>query len=260
MALIATAYTAPSLHWYTKDGEPRHDATLREARKENLFPSVTSILNELASPELENWKKEQLILACSTLPRQEGEDTGAFLARVIRDSESYTRSAADLGTAAHDWLDRAIQTGEWEVPPELEKIGESLRAAKKWIDENLDLSAGFWVEDSMVSGMGYAGRVDFQGFLKNGRPVIIDWKTQNVTPKKGKASFYDKYLWQLTGYCEGKTEDFELVSVVIGSNPDCQGVWSKVWELDEKMDGWDIFRACLRIWQLKRGYKPQKGE
>ena len=68
-------------HWYFQDGRPCHqvqaksgnglrDATLRDARTLGLYPSVTSILNIIAKPQLEAWKQEQGIIAALTLPRQ----------------------------------------------------------------------------------------------------------------------------------------------------------------------------------------------
>ena len=63
---------ANSGHWYSKDGSPRYTiegktgvraTTLRDARKHDLVPSVTTILNLLAKPGLDNWKQEQVLLS-----------------------------------------------------------------------------------------------------------------------------------------------------------------------------------------------------
>ena len=58
--IIATAQTESS-HYYLPDGTPVH-GDLRQARKANALPSVTTILSVLAKPGLDNWKQETAIL------------------------------------------------------------------------------------------------------------------------------------------------------------------------------------------------------
>ena len=71
MPLLVTPES--SSHWYDAAGNPRYDATLRTARKENLYPSVTSILSVVSKPGLDAWKMEQVALAALTLPRHPNE-------------------------------------------------------------------------------------------------------------------------------------------------------------------------------------------
>ena len=61
-----------SNHWYTRDGVPRYtvigkngkerNTTLRDARTENLVPSVTTVLNVMAKPALIPWLQEPVLL------------------------------------------------------------------------------------------------------------------------------------------------------------------------------------------------------
>ena len=102
---------AESGHWYTKEGQPAYTVigangkeratTLRDARKENLVPSVTTILKVANNPVLNQWIQKQVLLAALTLPRLEGENDESFIARVMEDSKQQGRDAADLGTAIH---------------------------------------------------------------------------------------------------------------------------------------------------------------
>ena len=72
-----------SNHWYTRDGVPRYtvvgangkerNTTLRDARKEGLIPSVTTVLNVAAKPALNQWLQRQVLLAALTLPRRPDE-------------------------------------------------------------------------------------------------------------------------------------------------------------------------------------------
>ncbi len=75
--------TSESGHWYTIDGKPKYtivgkngkerNTTLRDARKLNLVPSVTTILDVAAKPGLVNWQVNQGIQAALTLPRKVDE-------------------------------------------------------------------------------------------------------------------------------------------------------------------------------------------
>ena len=92
-------------HWYEKNGKPKYtivgangkerDTTLRDARKLNLFPSTTTVLNELSAPGLERWKIDQAMQAVLTLPRNAGESLDEFKRRALIDSGEQARKARE---------------------------------------------------------------------------------------------------------------------------------------------------------------------
>ena len=100
-----------SNHWYTRDGIPRYtvigkngkerNTTLRDARTENLVPSVTTILNVMAKPALMQWLQKQVLMAALTLPRRDSEPEDDYIARIMDDSKEQGRAAADAGTHIH---------------------------------------------------------------------------------------------------------------------------------------------------------------
>ena len=108
-------------HWYTRNGEPMYtvkanngqqrNTTLRDARKLDLIPSVTTILNVAAKPGLEAWKQQQILLAALTLPRAENESIDAYAERVIQDSKQQAQDARDLGTDIHAKVQNAFEGG-----------------------------------------------------------------------------------------------------------------------------------------------------
>ena len=87
------ARSAESVHWYRQDGAPQYTVkakdgsdrptTLRDARKMDLVPSVTTILKVAAKPGLEQWKLEQMLLSALTLPRAQDEQEKAYIARIV---------------------------------------------------------------------------------------------------------------------------------------------------------------------------------
>ena len=51
------------------------------------------------APQLERWKRNQVLLAALTLPRQPDEQETAWLARVESDWQEQGKKAAERGTA-----------------------------------------------------------------------------------------------------------------------------------------------------------------
>src|SRR5688500_8209761 len=97
------AHAAESLHWYTREGETAYEVVgangvtrstnLRDARKLNLVPSVTTIIKSASAPGLERWKLDQMMHAALTLPRMDGEPEGAWIDRVWNDSRETGKKA-----------------------------------------------------------------------------------------------------------------------------------------------------------------------
>jgi hypothetical protein len=238
-----------SEHWYSQDGTSRHDADLRVARKEKLFPSVTSILQVKSKPALDAWKRQEAILASLTLPRLPGESEQDFAKRVIVDMDATSSSAAKIGTAIHDYAER-ITNGELIKAPD--GYHEVCALLKEWIIDSLGEGVS---EESMVSTeYGYAGRKDFSGMIQ-GKYGILDFKSQNVKPGT-KPIFYPEHCYQLAAYAEGK--DMSLVNVIISTNPLNPIIAVKEWSQEEAEKGWSIFKHLLAVWQLERGYDPRQ--
>jgi hypothetical protein len=94
-------------HWYDFAGEARHTilsakgepraTTLRDARKFNWLPSVTTVMKVLAAPELDRWKQQQVLMASLTLPRNPSENDEVYCARIMEDAFKQVEDAADLG-------------------------------------------------------------------------------------------------------------------------------------------------------------------
>jgi len=240
----------PSAHWYNPEtGASAHDADLRRARKERLFPSVTSVLQIKSKPGLDAWKRQEAILSALTLPRLAGESDQDFAARVAVDMDATGSKAAAIGTAIHAFAE-GLTNGQ-EIPPPAghETVCALLRC---WVAENLGEGQ---TEETMVSQeYGYAGRKDFSGMI-GGKYGILDFKSQNVKPGK-KPVFYPEHCYQLAAYSEGRP--MELVNLIISTNAENPIIAEKRWTAEESENGWSIFRHCLEIWQLERNYDPRK--
>jgi hypothetical protein len=245
-------------HWYTAEGESAHtvlgkngnfrNTTVADARKMLLYPSVTSILSILDKPQLTNWKIEQAIMACLTLPKEENETLEDYAKRVVKDSKESTGKAAEHGTKMHTEMEnillgRAV-SGDETLAPYIETF-------KKWSDANIEKT--YWCEKGLV-GAGYAGRCDAYVKLRNVGDAIIDLKNRKVNPKYDP--FYDTDCAQLWAYrSASENPKCACVSVVLASN-DPTKLMTKVWDEDELYQAGIAFCAMQKVWSWVKQYTP----
>lgn len=243
-----------SQHWYAKDGTPMYTVpakngqpratTLRDAKKMGLLPSVTTIMKAAASPGLEAWKLNQMMLAALTLPRFEGETEENFIARIQADSKEQARQAAERGTAVHAAIERFFD-GQIEADslPYLEavyrKIEESF-GILKWS-----------VEKSFASGE-FAGKVDLHS--TDGDGVVIDFKTKEFTSESlEKVAGFDENVMQLAAYRMGLAIPNARCANVFVSVVEPGLVVVREWNQEELVRGWKMFDALKTYWYARSG-------
>lgn len=247
-------HASESQHWYKPDGSPCYQvesakgglrpATLRDARKLNLFPSVTTILKCADKPGLNRWMQEQVLHAALTLPRIEGESESALLARIWEDSRAQSKAAADRGTAIHASLQGHY---EGEQPPQ--EHWEYVKATAQTIEERYGKQE--WVaEKSFAHEMGFAGKVDLHCKI-----AVIDFKTKEF-PADDLPKTWDEHAMQLAAYRTGLLipDAVGAIAYVSTSTPGLVHLSELTGKEMEK--GWDCFKALLKYWQAKNDYVP----
>jgi hypothetical protein len=242
-----------SNHWYTRDGVPMYTVeavkggqratTLRDARKLNLVPSVTTILNVAAKPGLTQWLQKQVLLAALTLPRMKDEPEDEFIARIIDDSKEQGRAAADAGTEIH----ASIQ-GFYEGGP-VNRHQEHITGCAKVISETFGLH-GWIAERAFGHELGFGGKVD----LHSPQGVVIDIKTKEFTDP-AKVDAYDEHLMQLAAYRVGLgMPEARCANVFVSRS--VPGLTRVVeWSQEDLERGWKMFAALLNFWQLKNQHQ-----
>jgi hypothetical protein len=116
-------------HWYDKAGNPAYTmigrngqerpTTLRDAKKNGLLPSVTTILKLIDKPGLNSWKFDQGVMSALTATRIEGESDKDFLARIKKDAQEQGRKAAERGTNIHAIVQKGFEDAlGQEITPE----------------------------------------------------------------------------------------------------------------------------------------------
>ena len=254
-----------SAHWYAADGTPQHwrdnkskpgekrRTTKRDARKENLYPSVTTVLDVIRKPQLEAWKVEQGILAALTLPREDGEPLDVFARRVAYDAKETSSKAAEFGTRVHkaieDWVSTNFEAPDNDIVPILGKYMD-------WHDKNI--GAVECVEKRFCNTKdGYAGCIDMIAEYQD-RWCVIDFKTQGAKIGKPMVA-WDGYGEQLEAYRRGlcRDDDMGIINVMLSTNPD--DVRIEVIDHTENRDRlWETFQAACTIWRNLNKFDPRE--
>ena len=252
--------------FYSEDGVCYNDLGLAKARELLLYPSVTYVLNLLATPyPLQRYKEQRLVLAAAT-ERHDGADDDQFVEQVLKTYDYERREAADRGKAVHSGIQHMMQRAD---DTESESVNEQLAG---WMHDHLGHG-----ENEIVlvdTGIGTAGTADYVGpyVSKNDTyhdTALVDFKTQGVKFRKDgrrSPSYYPEWAYQLGGYAEmWRRSHVEAptawVSVVINTNEDhpdwsedAPGIWVKEWKRDEIIHGWLVFQAVVAAWYLLKQF------
>ena len=253
--LSANKFKSESGHWYTQEGEPMYtivgangkerNTTLRDARKEQLVPSVTTILSMIAKPQLENWKINQALNSALTLEKDSLETIEEFAYRCKQDSKRIGQEAAEKGTKIHAMIERGFLG---------EGTSKTYEIIKAWLEDNFPNEE--WIaEDSFCADLGYGGKIDL--YSKSG--IFVDFKTKdNLEGKDPSKLVYDEHGMQLSAYAQGcGFEDVERVSIFV-DREDTELIACHIWDKESQTKHTEIFNSILSYWKLVKNYEPKK--
>jgi hypothetical protein len=257
------AHIAESQHWYKRDGTPAYTvksrdgtdrpATLRDARKLGLVPSVTEIIKSCHKPGLERWKLDQMLHSALTLPRGSEEPEEAWISRVWTDSQETARKAAERGTAIH----AAIQGSYEGKHPGFEYLQHTLAADNEltsWLQKPSGLEVA--AESSFAHPLGFGGKVDLEG---SPPPFIVDFKTKEFG-HDAELRTWDEHAMQLSAYRVGRNMPTAKCAIVYVS-VSYPGL-ARLIEIPEKdlQRGWAMFQGLLSYWKAKSSFDPSWSE
>jgi len=248
-----------SEHWYAPpDGRPvytvigangkERPTTIRDARKLGLVPSVSGIIQCAASPELEYWKQNQVMLATITLPKHPDETEEFWIKRIWIDSREHARKAAARGTAIHAAVERFFCTGAGD-----NQYWEHVDGAITTLNDGLVDIDTLTAEQSFCHPLGFGGKCDLHS-----ADTVIDMKTKEFD-EAGAASLkiYDNHAMQLSAYREGlKLPQARCAILYISVT--VPGLAKLIW-IDSKdlLRGWSMFQALLQYWKSKNKFFPE---
>jgi hypothetical protein len=239
-------------HWYAKDGTPAYtvtakngeqrSTTLRDAKKMGLLPSVTTIMKAAASPGLEAWKLNQMMLAALTLPRADGESEESFIKRIQADSKDQARKAAERGTQVHtaieQFFDGQINANDL---PYLEPVYKAV---------NDTFGNLMWAVEKSFATDTFAGKIDLHSM--DGEGVVVDFKTKEFTSDTlDKVAGFDEQCMQLSAYRTGLKKPNARCANIFVSVTEPGLVVVKEWTQEELARGWSMFDALKTFYYAK---------
>lgn len=272
-------------HWYNQHGEADYGGDIRRARKLNLLPSPSGILGILDKPQLNNWKVEMALTSAFSLPREVGEADDVFIARVKEDMYKPGEVARDLGSELHEMAEWYLTGRERQVVAKL-AADETLGDLWVYVEEWIRTRSGYRPCRNPVDGYeglservvvnlaeGYGGRADRIATLEDGRTVVVDdFKTTFIKAKYAYTSkgvlkdppfkAWDDWPRQLAAYLEawklmllegpgiGPDLRFRIRSVVISTNPEIPGCWTKDWTEEETAQALEVFRSVHAAYRV----------
>ena len=241
-------YVNNTAHWYRPDGTPAYEATLREARKETLYPSVTTVLKMMAKPELDAWKQRELLSVAVTTPRKP-EQTDDEYARTIVDLYGEKQGVAmKRGSAIHDEIEGYITCKRMtDISPQAKMAIDLLHEHKLFAPQCEQSYA------TIVKDRGYGGKVDLAGMIDT-RYAIVDYKTQTIkVDKKGipKPTIYEEMGIQLSAYRKFFDGERDCYNLIIGTN--MPYVHLHKWEEEDLDNCAEMFYDCLDLFYRVKG-------
>jgi hypothetical protein len=249
---MIAARPSESNHWYAKDGTPAYtvtakngeqrSTTLRDAKKMGLLPSVTTIMKAAASPGLEAWKLNQMMLAALTLPRADGESEESFIKRIQADSKDQARKAAERGTQVHtaieQFFDGQINANDL---PYLEPVYKAV---------NDTFGNLMWAVEKSFATDTFAGKIDLHSM--DGEGVVVDFKTKEFTSDTlDKVAGFDEQCMQLSAYRTGLKKPNARCANIFVSVTEPGLVVVKEWTQEELVRGWAMFDALKTFYYAK---------
>jgi len=252
-----------SQHWYDRDGNavfevPKakgggmRSTTIADARKLNLYPSVTTVLSVLAKPSLDDWKLQQVAERAYSNPPQDNEEPSSYSRRIIDGAFEQVSDAADLGTRIHAAIEAHFK-GE-PVEDEMQVyvrpvVGALERTGIKLLQHELRL---------VNTVDGYAGTTDAVMVL-NGKQGILDFKSRKTKPGH-LCEPWETEPMQIAAYCMAK---FSMIQYgCCGANVYISTTEPGRVEIVSYDDitlnkAWGAFKSALYLWQYLKKYRPQ---
>jgi hypothetical protein len=249
------ARAAESLHWYGRDGSPQYTVTakngnprattLADARKRSMVPSVTTIIKSAASPGLEAWKLNQMLLAALTLPRIDNEPEEEFVQRIVKDSKEHAKMAAERGSAVHSAIE-SMYSGVMHS-----EYAEHQAGCYRAIELEYGITE-FQPEKAFAHELGFGGKVDL--FSREGNGVVLDVKSKEFSDPT-KVQGFDEHMMQLAAYRMGlDLPDARCANVFVSVTvPGLVVV--KEWSQEDLARGWLMFHSLLKYWQAKNQHE-----
>lgn len=260
-------------HYYRQDGSPAHfeakggkPTTLREARKLDLYPSVTTVGQVRAKPPLITWLQRQAAFEAwewtqNNTPPECFSPNDDWANALIASAREKTFAKADDGSDIHAVLE--VYFGGGEAHEECVRVfGDDAPLALKLcqrveavIADNC--GAREWVAEASFCNteLGYAGKCDLHSPARLA-PWVLDFKSKDGSVQ-GVRGYQDQDE-QLAAYAYGfGIPNARRANVFISRDRDLWGTDEGVSFFEHTDDNaWNRFYHTLLLWQVCNKFGP----
>tara|TARA_R110001599_G_scaffold43112_4_gene129432 strand:- start:163 stop:1011 length:849 start_codon:yes stop_codon:yes gene_type:complete len=278
MTSLSKKKVSESGHWYTREGDQVgliensskpgfRNPTVRDARKHNWGPGVTSVISMLNAPALSAWKVNRAIDAAVDLVQflpAEAHGNSEFItdewrSRVNLAATEISRDSAKEGTNIHAAIEKAFCDEEFDefYRPHVTAVHDLVNEHCK---EALELHP--WMPEQGVSHpLGYGTKSDLHsgGF-------VLDFKSKDGDQSKlDDARTYDYHWMQLAATRAALERSMEIPFhsqkcgiIFVSRNHPGACAFKEVSD-EELFKGWKLFTSLLTVWQVKNNHTPAWG-
>lgn len=253
----------------TKPGakNPERPTTIADLRKNGWFPSVTTVISDIAAPDLENWRINEHLKAAYESPAIYDETFDDWARAVKERATKSTTDASDFGVEAHAYLDAAFHAHATQASVRV--IQACSQAAYEV--RTMGLKEAHTERISVNRAIGYAGTVDLSGYMVDTEgmfdiptiPVIVDYKTKR-TKEGEKITVPETYPWQLAAYHvsvfgpqQRELHPLARACNIFISSTEPGRVEVRWYTRDELEEGWEAFKLCHRLFCIRNKFKPK---
>jgi hypothetical protein len=237
-------------HWYDQHGNQigeveraRGDGmrkpTLRDARKNNWGPGVTTIIGCAAAPGLTRWKQQQAALSALRIHRYVNDTDEEWMARVLEDAAKIAKE--------DEPFDKNYRAHVYGVTELIKENCDTAETLHPWL-----------AEAGLAHGWGYGTKADLCS-----EAWVLDFKGRDGNQEvMENLKTYESHWMQLAATRQAldlkvptKHKKDCAIIYVSRTHPSCCS-FVKVTE-EQLEQGLAMFKAQLDYWQAKNRHKPE---
>lgn len=218
--------------WYRADGTLVEGACLRQARKEGLLPSVTTVMKDtLAQPGVVSWMMR--------VGAEEAERRG--------------RETREEGKRLHALLGHWIVSGDGPDDPSNRAL---VTPTLEWLREELRGARSIASEQSVVSPHGWGGTIDLS-FRHAAGLTIVDVKTREFGLDGSVRRPYFENAIQLAAYAQLlNTSANRYVTLMLSRDPHNPRCAAYEWSTKDIQRACQAWEGIWMAWQAIKDYYP----
>jgi hypothetical protein len=268
-------------HYYTQDGKPCHTqptkkgaknpdrpTDVRDARRLNLFPSITGITSMLANDGLTRYKQMMVAEEAFKRPPIGGEDLQEYTNFLIDKASTPAKEAAELGSNIHALLEAYGKGDPVDLTATLTFPSTNRKVSVEDVIEpvvarvvELGITALGHEVVAVNREHGYAGTLDMPWSAKDVLG-LMDYKTSKTKPEEPVTPRLPYAMQLAAGLAafSGK-EDFTHCRAqnIFISTTEPGRVDVIEYNGAELAEAWEAFKACLVLWRVVNKHDPRRG-